>query len=114
MDNPSTDNSTTNAVLSATRSVLIAIGAVLSAAGILDSATVQTIVGALMVIIPAVWGIMDKFAAERAAKDRETTAVNAGIKESNAAVPKPMPTVTKIVAQEIIVKQTPNLPKEKS
>ena len=39
----------------------------------------QAMVGAVMVILPIVWGVVDKIQAERAAKAREVIAVNAGI-----------------------------------
>lgn len=72
-------------------------------AGMLDQ-----IVGAIMVLISALWGVWDKYRAERAAKAREAVAVNVGIAVSNAEIgltaPLPaaaVPEVIKVVALQL-------------
>lgn len=77
---------TRQAILSAIRSILIAIGSILATRGYVDDETVQAMVGAVMVILPIVWGVADKIQAERAVKAREVVAVNAGIVIADATV----------------------------
>lgn len=100
-----TDQST-QALLSAIRSILIAIGGVLTTKGYVDDATVQTVIGAVMVLAPAVWGIVDKVLAERATQAREAKAVNAGIQAADAT-PGPTPAASPAVAQMIIAAAAP-------
>lgn len=95
------------ALMSAIRSTLVAVGAALSAKGLLDSATMQTIVGAVMVIIPALWGVWDKFRAESAAKAREVAAVNAGIAASNAEIAPTKPVAAADVPRIIQIFSSP-------
>ncbi len=66
------------ALLSAVRSLLIVFGTMLTAKGVTTEASVNETVGAVMVIIPVIWGIWDKYQAEHSAKARETVAVQAG------------------------------------
>jgi len=79
------DEATKQALLSAIRSILAAIGGVLVAKGYTDDQTLQTVIGAVMTIIPIVWGIAHKYQTERQAKAREAVALNAGIAMVNAA-----------------------------
>jgi hypothetical protein len=73
------DDTARNALLSAVRTLLGALGGFLVTKGIIDSSTMQDVVGAIMVIIPVVWGAWDKYRAERATKEREKAAVQAGV-----------------------------------
>ncbi|MBI4291339.1 MAG: hypothetical protein HY661_07670 [Betaproteobacteria bacterium] len=76
-------NATRQAVLSAIRSILIAIGSSWVTKGYVDSATVDSLIGAAMIIVPVIWGVWDKYRAERLARARETVAVNVGITAAN-------------------------------
>jgi hypothetical protein len=100
---------TSQALLSALRSILIALGGLLTAKGYVDNATVQTIIGAVMVIAPAAWGVVDKVLAERKTQAREATAVNAGIQAADAT-PGPTPAASPAVAQMIIAAAVPPAP----
>lgn len=82
---------TKQAILSALRSILIAAGSALTAKGYIDDLTVSSVVGATMVIIPAIWGVLNKINAEKAAKEREVVALNAGIVIADATVGKTNP-----------------------
>lgn len=62
-------------ILSAIRSILIAIGAVMTILGWVDDVTVQAAIGAIMVILPAIWGVINKILSERRTKVREEVAV---------------------------------------
>ncbi|MGP1665725.1 MAG: Pam3-gp28 family putative phage holin, partial [Rhodanobacter sp.] len=55
------EDGTKAAVLSAIRSILIAVGSMLAAKGYIDDGTVQSMIGAVMVIIPVLWGVLDKY-----------------------------------------------------
>jgi hypothetical protein len=55
------DATTKQAILSALRSILIALGAWGTGKGLIDDDTVNSIVGSLMVIIPLVWGVIEKY-----------------------------------------------------
>ena len=48
-------------LLSVVRSVLIALGSLLTAKGYVDSDTVNQIIGGVMVLLPAIWGVWDKY-----------------------------------------------------
>src|SRR5450759_4753267 len=85
------DDATKQALFSAFRSILIAAGAALTAKGYLDDATVNSMVGAAMVIAPAIWGIFDKMRSEQATKAREVVALNAGIQVADATPGKTNP-----------------------
>lgn len=82
------DNATLQAFMSAVRSILIAIGATLVARGYLTDENANSIVGALLVIGPLIWGVAQKFMAEREAKKRETVAVNVGVVVADNTVGK--------------------------
>jgi FtsH-binding integral membrane protein len=73
------DETSKAALLSALRTLLAAGGAWMATHQYIDSAMANEIVGAVMIIIPLVWGAYDKFKVERETKQRETAAVNAGI-----------------------------------
>lgn len=105
------DEVTKQAFLSAVRSLLMVLGTSLAARGFVHSDSINDAVGAVMVIIPIVWGVWDKYKAERMTKARETVAVQAGV---NAAVAATGPRngialfpVTHEDAQEIIKTFTP-------
>lgn len=73
------NDAATQALLSAVRSLLIVAGTILVTKGIVDDATMQSLVGALTTIITVAWGMWDKKRAEQAAREREVTAMNAGV-----------------------------------
>lgn len=77
------DDTVKQSVLSVVRTALAAVGAWLAARGWVDSATANQIVGAIMVAVPLVWGVWDKYRSEAATKVREATALNVGIMVSN-------------------------------
>ncbi len=74
------------AILSVVRSILIAAGSMLAARGVIDTGTVDTVVGSLMTLFPVLWGILEKYSAERKAAAREVAAVHAGIAASNTGL----------------------------
>jgi hypothetical protein len=73
------DDTARNALLSAIRTLLGALGGVLVAHGVFDQSTAQDVVGAIMVIVPVVWGMIEKYNVEHAIKEREKAAVQAGV-----------------------------------
>ena len=93
------DNATLQALLSATRSVLIAIGAALVARGYLSNENANEITGGLLVIVPLLWGIAQKFWSERGAKTREVIAVNSGILVADATIGRTTPVAPAQVPQ---------------
>lgn len=64
--------------LSAVRALLVAAGGAFTAKGIVDEQTAQTVIAALMTLIPIVWGIVDKYQSERKTRERVEDAYNAG------------------------------------
>ena len=95
------DDASKQALLSAIRSILIAAGSMLAAKGYMDDGTVQSTVGAVMVILPVIWGIWDKYRAEQKTKAREVVAVNAGIIVADATA-GPTPEASPETAKAII------------
>lgn len=73
------DEATKQAVLSAVRSLLIVAGGSLATHGYITEGSINEVVGAIMVLLPLIWGIVNKYTAEKKAAVREVTAVNAGI-----------------------------------
>lgn len=98
------NEATKQALLSAIRSILIVLGSALVTKGVVDDATMQSIVGAVVTILPIVWGAWDKSLAEQKTKAREVVAVNAGISVANATVglapPIPAASVPSVIAAE--------------
>jgi len=103
------DEASKQALLSALRSILIVIGGTFTARGIMSSEMVDQIVGAMMVILPAAWGIWQKFSAEKKAKAREAIAVNIGIAVADRT-PGLTPAVAAINAPEVIEAFAPVAP----
>ena len=97
------------AILSAIRSVLVAIGSWFATKGFLDDATVQQLIGAVMVILPLIWGIFDKFRSENATKAREVTAINIGIIKADNTVGL-TPLATAATATALIESLAPAIP----
>lgn len=90
------------AVFSAVRSILIALGSMLVARGYIDDGTAQSMIGAAMVILPLVWGVLDKYLSEQKTKDREVIAVNAGIivaDITDGPTPKATPETAKAIIE---------------
>jgi hypothetical protein len=73
------DDEIRRSVWSAVRSMLIAIGAWLAGKNLLNSETASALVGSLMVVIPALVGVLEKILAERKAKTDQAIALNVGI-----------------------------------
>lgn len=103
------DDASKQAILSAIRSILIAIGSILGAKGYADDATVQAMIGAVMVILPVLWGVWDKYQAEHKTAAREVVAVNAGIKKADATT-GPTPPASPEAAKAIIATFAPEVP----
>lgn len=107
------NDATSQALLSAIRTILVMMGTALAAHGYIDNGSVNEIVGAVMVIIPAVWGVWDKYRAEKATQARETVAVQAGVTAAAVASrPGPSMSVSNIdhpQAQRIIQAFAPTL-----
>ena len=95
------DQATKDAVLSAVRSLLIVLGSGLVAKGYLSDGVMQQVIGAVMVLLPAAWGIWDKYEAATAAKARDVVAVNAGIALADSTIGA-TPKVTAFDAPAII------------
>jgi hypothetical protein len=87
--------------LSAVRSLLIAVGGVLVAQGWLTAELVQQIVGAVLIIGPAVWGMVQKVQADRAAAAQAALALNVGVALADVTVGK-TPSVPAAKAPELI------------
>lgn len=80
------NEATKQSILSGVRSILIAVGGILATKGVIDEAQWSIIVGALMTIIPAVWGIYEHIQSERKTAARELIAVNVGILKADATL----------------------------
>lgn len=78
--NPGMDDAAKQSMLGLIRTFLAAVGGLVANKGWADSETVNVIVGAVMVIIPAAWSVWQKYEAAHKAEVLETTALNAGIK----------------------------------
>lgn len=61
----STPSAAAPAWMSLARSALIAVGGVLVTKGVIDQTTLTDVVGALLVIGPAVWGVLQKIEANQ-------------------------------------------------
>ena len=62
-----------------------------------------SMLGAVMVMIPIIWGVLQKARAEALAKERETIAVQAGVHAGNiGAVNSPTEIVSPAHAQDLI------------
>lgn len=102
------NEATKQAVLSAIRSILITIGSILAARGYVDEQTANTIIGAVMVIIPVAWGIWDKIHSEQKTAAREATAVNVGIVVADSTKGK-TPLTTPAEAASLITNMAPSV-----
>lgn len=102
---------TKQSILSGVRSILIAIGGILAAKGVIDETQWSIIVGALMTIIPAVWGIYEHVQSERKTQAREAVAVNVGITVADQTI-GPTPLVPADATQEVIAIVAPGVPTE--
>ena len=81
------------AALSALRTILGILGGVLVAHGVVDSKIVEPLIGAAMAIVPIVWGVLQKYAAEKKTQAREAIALNVGIQvaDRNVGATPPVP-----------------------
>lgn len=80
------DDVAKQALLSAIRTLLAAAGAWMATHKYIDADSVNEIIGALMIAIPILWGVWDKYQAERKTKAREVIAVNAGVAVADSTV----------------------------
>jgi hypothetical protein len=65
------------AALSAVRTILAAIGAVLVTKGVTDQNTLNQVIGAIITLVPLVWGVVDKYLTELTTQRRVSDAVTA-------------------------------------
>lgn len=104
-------NAGNQAALSLTRSVLIAFGAFIVANGWATAEMVNQGIGAAMIVLPAIWGMVQKAQAEKSAKARETSAVQAGITAVKVgAAPVTVGPIGPLHAAVIIREFAPNKP----
>ena len=78
-------------LLSALRSTLISVGSGLVLRGFITADDLETIVGGLVVLLAAMWGVYQKFSAERKAAAREVVAVHVGMVVADATIGKTPP-----------------------
>jgi hypothetical protein len=98
----------TPAILSALRWAMAVGGAYVVTKGLMTQESFDQLLGALVVIVPLVWGALQKFAAERAAKKRETVAVAVGMTIADATV-GPTPLIPPIRVPEVIASIAPRI-----
>ena len=79
------NEATQQALLSVLRSLLIVGGSWMTSKGYISDGNVEQIIGAIMVLAPVLWGVAQKYAAERKAKAREVVAVNVGVTVANSS-----------------------------
>lgn len=104
-------NAGNQAALSLVRSVLIALGAFIVANGWASTEMVNQAVGVAMIVVPAIWGMAQKAQAEKSAKARETSAVQAGITATKAgAAPATVGPIGPLHAAVIIKEFAPDKP----
>jgi hypothetical protein len=96
------------AALSVARSVMIAAGTFLVTNGLLSQESFDQLLGAILVILPLLWGIWQKFQAERDAKKREVVAINVGVVVADATV-GPTPAIPPVKVPEVIAAVEPRI-----
>ena len=106
------DDATKQATLSAIRLILVTIGGSATTLGLLTAQQVQlwvtigtTVTGALLVVIPAAYGVWVSFHKVKRADEREAVALNAGIQLSNQSSSM-TPHVPKEEVKEVIAAVT--------
>ena len=104
------DDASKQALLSALRSLLIVLGGALAAHGVINDTLVTELVGPVMAIIPIIWGIWDKYSAEKKTAAREVVAVNSGIVAATTGGMEGM--ASKATAPSIIEAFAPPIKKE--
>jgi len=96
------DDVTKQSLLSAVRTMLGVAGMWMATHKYIDADSVNEIIGAVMIVIPIVWGVWDKHRSEQATKAREVIAVNAGVAVADSTVGATPPVspadTTKIIA----------------
>jgi hypothetical protein len=104
------ENPAAQAALSVVRSVLNSAGTILVFNGLIKQEVFDQLLGAAIVITPVLWGMWQKYQAERAAKHRETVAVAVGMVIADATIgatplipPIKVPEVLAAIAPRIIV-----------
>lgn len=104
------------AVLSALRSILIAVGAYLVSIGFLTSENTDQITGAVLVVVPLLWGIYQKIQSERKTKTREVIAVNVGLVVADATIgptpaiaPAQVPAVLGAIGPRVVLPAAPGV-----
>ena len=76
-------DATIQALLSVLRSLLIVGGSWLTANGYLSGGNVEQLIGAICVLLPLLWGAIQKYHAERKTQAREAVALNVGVIVAN-------------------------------
>jgi hypothetical protein len=95
------NTATVQAALSVVRSVMIAAGAFTVTNGLMTQESFDQLVGAVLVLIPLLWGVWQKFQAERATKAKEVIAVHVGMVVADNTV-GPTPPIAPIKVPEVI------------
>ena len=103
-------DATIQALLSVLRSLLIVGGSWLTANNYVSGGNVEQLIGAICVLAPLLWGVWEKYSAERKAKAREVIALTAGLVIADATAgktqtiaPVDVPDAIKAIAPQIIV-----------
>lgn len=94
------NDATKASLLSAFRSILAVVGGILVSHGFINDAQMNEVLGAIMVIIPIVWGVVDKLLTEKKAAARETAAANAAVLSATGKYPALAPSEVKQIVQD--------------
>lgn len=84
-------NPNSEAIMSGVRTLLVMAGGYLAHRGYIQSSDVNVLVGALLVILPGAWGVLDKYLASR----KLVVAVQAGMVAGAQNVSPDVPTTSK-------------------
>lgn len=95
------DDAATQSVFGLIRTALAGLGGLVANRGWIDADTMNMVVGAVMVIIPAAWSVWQKYESSRKTAVAETVALNAGIKLADQTV-GPTPAVPQAAVKEVI------------
>lgn len=80
------------------RLILVAVGGGLTRKGLVDSATVDLVVGVVMIVLPAIWELVERVQHQLML----LKAVNAGINLSNID-PNPTPQMTTVADAKTVI-----------
>jgi hypothetical protein len=104
------DTTIKDGIWSAIRSTLIALGGWLTAKGWIDNETLNALVGALMIALPALVGVLQKVSAERKARQLLAVAVQTGVTAVKVGAVDPSIPITPKFAAALIEKLAPVIP----